>query len=119
MQAVNVRQLKANPSTALAAAKNDVVVVMNRDSPQALLVDLEQLSAADLPSVRFALAAALFKSRVISAGLAARVAQIPLSEALTRFSSMGIPLVGGDGKDTDEILADIETGRAWLKATRK
>jgi antitoxin (DNA-binding transcriptional repressor) of toxin-antitoxin stability system len=44
MKTVNIRQLKTNPSTALAAARDDdTVVVMNRDHPQALLVDLEQL----------------------------------------------------------------------------
>jgi antitoxin (DNA-binding transcriptional repressor) of toxin-antitoxin stability system len=38
MKTVNIRQLKTNPSTALAAARDDdMVVVMNRDHPQALL----------------------------------------------------------------------------------
>lgn len=42
MQAVNIRQLKYNPSTALRAARDDdLVVVMNRDQPEQLLVDLE------------------------------------------------------------------------------
>ena len=53
MQTVNIRQLKTNPSTALAAARaDDMVVVMNRDHPQALLVDLERLDVPDLPAVR-------------------------------------------------------------------
>jgi antitoxin (DNA-binding transcriptional repressor) of toxin-antitoxin stability system len=56
MQTVNIRQLKTNPSTVLAAAReDDMVMVMNRDQPQALLVDLEQLSLPDLPAVRVAL----------------------------------------------------------------
>lgn len=61
MRTVNIRQLKTNPSTALAAAReDDMVVVMNRDTPQALLVDLEQLGVPDLPAVRVALAGASF-----------------------------------------------------------
>ena len=43
MRAFNIRQLKNNPSTALRAAhEDDMVVVMNRDNPTALLVDLEK-----------------------------------------------------------------------------
>jgi antitoxin (DNA-binding transcriptional repressor) of toxin-antitoxin stability system len=53
LQTVNIRQLKANPSTALAAARQeDMVVVMNRDHPQALLVDLQRLGLPNLPAVR-------------------------------------------------------------------
>jgi antitoxin (DNA-binding transcriptional repressor) of toxin-antitoxin stability system len=64
MQTVNIRQLKSNPSTALAAARaDDMVVVMNRDHPQALLVDLERLGVPDLPAVRQALLRAWRASR--------------------------------------------------------
>ena len=48
MQVVNVRQLKSNPSTALRSAKDDMVVVMNRDKPDALLIGFEQLAGAQL-----------------------------------------------------------------------
>ena len=50
-----------------------MVVVMNRDRPQALLVDLERLGVPDLPAVRVALAVSLFRSGAVSAGFAARV----------------------------------------------
>lgn len=33
----------------MRAAKNDLVVVMNRDPPDAVLVGIEQLGIADLP----------------------------------------------------------------------
>jgi antitoxin (DNA-binding transcriptional repressor) of toxin-antitoxin stability system len=117
MQAVNIRQLKTNPSSALAAAReDDMVVVINRDNPQAIIVDLERLGVADLPSVRVALAAALFRNRAISAGLAARIARKPLAEMLSLFSGMGISLTKDDDQGVKETLGDIETGRAWLKA---
>jgi len=75
VRAVNIRQLKTSHSVALAAARGGgVVVVMNRDHPQALLVDLEQLDVPDLPAVRVALAVSLFRSGSVSAGFAARVA---------------------------------------------
>jgi len=115
MQAVNIRQLKTNPGTALAAARaDDMVVVMNRDNPQAVIVDLERLGVANLPNVRVALAVTLFKNHAISLGLAARIAQKPLREMLTLLSGMGIPLAKGGDEGSKEVLDDVETGRAWL-----
>ena len=67
MQTVNIRQLKTNPSTALAAAReDDMVVVMNRDHPQALLVDLKRLGLPNLSAVRVALAVSLYRSGAVS-----------------------------------------------------
>ena len=57
MQVVNIRQLKNNPATALRGAKeDDVVVVMNRDHPEAVLVSLDKLGLPDPDAVRVALA---------------------------------------------------------------
>ena len=41
METVNVSGLKNNPSEALRKAHKDVVVVMNRDRPDALIVGIE------------------------------------------------------------------------------
>jgi len=41
MEVVNVSGLKNNPSEALRMAQRDVVVVMNRDKPNALMVGVE------------------------------------------------------------------------------
>ena len=40
MESVNVSGLKNNPTEALRKAKQDVVVVMNRDRPAALMVGI-------------------------------------------------------------------------------
>ena len=115
MQTVNIRQLKTNPSTALAAARaDDMVVVMNRDHPQALLVDVERLGVPDLPAVRVALAVSLFRSSAVSAGFAARMASKPLAEMLTLLSSQGIPLTGTEKAGADEALAEMRAARDWL-----
>lgn len=115
MQAVNIRQLKNNPSTALAAARDDdMVVVMNRDHPQALLVDLEQLGVPDLPTVRVALGVSLFRSGSISAGFAARVAGKSLAEMLTLLSSQGIPLTGEGKGAADGVREEMRQARDWL-----
>lgn len=118
MQTVNIRQLKANPSVALAAARNDdMVVVMNRDHPQALLIDLEQLDLPDLPAVRVALAVSLFRSGSISAGFAARMAGKPLAEMLTLFSSQGLSLTGEDKAVAHEAREEMRRARDWLVKT--
>lgn len=111
-QTVNIRQLKSNPSAALRSAReDDMVVVMNRDHPQPLLVDLEKLNPPDLGSVRVALAVSLFRSGAISAGFAACMAYKPLPEMLTLLSSLGIPLTGANATDARD---DLTTGKRWL-----
>lgn len=115
MRAVNIRQLKTNPGVALAAAReDDVVVVMNRDRPQALLVDLEQLDVPDLPAVRVALAVSLFRGGSVSAGFAARVAGKSLAEMLTLLSSQGLPLTGEGKAAADEARTEMRRARDWL-----
>lgn len=115
MQTVNIRQLKTNPSTALAAARaDDMVVVMNRDHPQALLVDLEKLDVPDLPAVRVALAVSLFRNGAVSAGFAARMADKPLAEMLTLLSSLGIPLTGDGKASTEDVSEEMRKARDWL-----
>lgn len=114
MKTVNIRQLKNNPSVALAAAReDDLVVVMNRDNPQALLVDLERLGVPDLPAVRVALAMSLFRQGVVSAGFAARMAGKHLSEMLTLLSSLGIPVTGNEDVAAEEAVDDMLQGAAW------
>ena len=118
MKTVNIRQLKTNPSTALAAARaDDMVVVLNRDHPQALLVDLEQLGIPNLPAVRVALAVSLFRSAAVSAGFAARMAGKPLADMLALFSSQGIPLTGNDKSAADEASSEMRGARDWLVKT--
>ena len=115
MQTVNIRQIKTNPSAALAAAReDDMVVVMNRDRPQALLVDLAQLGVPDLAAVRVALAVSLFRGGAVSAGFAARMAGKPLSEMLTLLSSQGIPLAGEGKVVADETREDMRRARDWI-----
>lgn len=61
MEAVSVSGLKNNPSDALRRAKHDVVVVMNRDKPDALIVGIEASGVLEQAGVRLALATALFR----------------------------------------------------------
>jgi len=47
MEIVNVSGLKNNPSEALRMARHDLVVVMNRDRPDALMVGIEAAVVLD------------------------------------------------------------------------
>ena len=88
-----------------------MVVVMNRDTPQAVLVDLERLGVPDLPAVRVALAVALFRGGSASAGFAARVAGKPPADMLTLLSSQGLPLTGEGKAAADEAREDMRRPR--------
>lgn len=115
MQVVNVRQLKSNPSTALKNAKNSLVVVMNRDKPDAVIIGFEQLAGvADMAHVRQAMAVSMFKDRLLSLGNAAKMAGESLSVMLTRLTRLGIPVVDYDASTLAQEVAD---GAAWVKVS--
>lgn len=113
MQVVNIRQLKANPSVALREAKRDLVMVTNRDKPDALLVSMEQLSGIpNLDQVRLVLGVSMFRDKQLSLSAAAKVAGKSLSEMLTIVSEMGIPVVDYAG---DELDAEISAAEQLIK----
>ena len=62
------------------------------------------------------IALALFRSGLVSAGFAARVAGKPLDEMLSLLSSQGIPLTGED-QTADEIREEMRQARNWLTKT--
>lgn len=114
MQVVNVRQLKSNPSTALKSAKDGLVVVMNRDKPDAVIIGFEQLAGvADMAHVRQAMAVSMFKDRLLSLGNAAKMAGESLGEMLTRLTRLGIPVVDYDAAT---LAQEVASGATWVKA---
>ena len=74
METVSVSGLKNNPSEALRMAKRGVVLVMNRDKPDAMMVGIETAKVLDAKGVRPALATALFRDGHLSLARAARLA---------------------------------------------
>ena len=107
MKAVSVRELKNNPSAALRAARENPVIVLKRQRPEAVLVHLEGDSILGEPGIRLALATALYREQNISLGRAARFAGLPLAEFIQYVSQLGIPVIQGTaasvGEDTDAI----------------
>jgi predicted HTH domain antitoxin len=113
MQTISVRQLKSNPSTALRDARTDLVVVMNRDKPDAVMIGFEQLAGlADFAHVRQAMAVGLFKDRLISVAGAAKMADEPLATMLTRLARLGVPVAD---YDAPTLSAEVEEAAAWLQ----
>ncbi len=114
MESVNVSSLKNNPTQALRKARRDVVVVMNRDRPDALMVGIEAAGVLDARGVRPALATALFRDGHLSLARAAELASMALGEFVRHVSRLGIPVVR---LDADETGRDMETLDEWLASS--
>lgn len=114
METVNVSGLKNNPSDALRKARRDVVVVMNRDKPDALMVGIESTGVLESKGVRPALATALFRDGHLSLVRSARLAQMSVSEFVSHVSRLGIPAVQ---LNAQEAAGDMDTLEEWLAAS--
>ena len=115
MESVSVRELKNNPSGALRHAREgEMVVVTNRDTPEALLVGLDHLRVPDVKRLRMALAASLFRDGVITTGTAARIAGVGRADMFETLSMLGIGL---DGNASD-VAQDTDVIHAWLRRTK-
>ena len=111
MRAVNVSDFISNPSKALRSSKQDMVLVMNRNEPDALMVGLNQISTLDMPGVRAALATALFKDGELSLARAANLANMTLAGFITHISRLGIPAISQSDEDVE---SDMDTLDEWL-----
>lgn len=110
MHAVQVRELKNNPSQALRNAETDTVVVMNRERPAALLLHFDEAILSQ-PGVCLALATALFRDGSLSLARAAKVAEMRLADFMQHLSRLGIPVIQGTQEDARQ---DMETLETWL-----
>jgi len=114
MEAVNVSGLKNNPSEALRLAQKDVVVVMNRNTPDALMVGVELSEVLSAKGVRPALATALFRDGHLSLVRAAALAEMPVSAFVSHLSRLGVPVIN---LDAAEAAKDMETLDEWLASS--
>jgi predicted HTH domain antitoxin len=107
MHAVNVHQLKNNPSEALRKVKDAPVIVLKGDVPTAIMLNLDDESLLKEPDVRRAIATELFRCGHLSLGRAARLAEM----AVVKFMrSRGIPIIQGTAQ---EAKADLEALDKW------
>ena len=112
MKTVNVSGLKNNPSEALRMAHDDIVLVMNRNEPDALMIGLKSAKIIGMPGVRKALATALFKDGDLSLARSAKLADMPLADFIAHVSRLCIPVID---QTADEVREDMDTLEQWLK----
>ena len=115
VKAVSVSELKSNPS-ALKAAHEHPVVVLNHQRPEAVLVHLESVSILDELGIRLALATALYREESISLGRAARFSAVPLAEFIQYVSQLGIPVVRGTAAS---VRDDMDAIHEWEKSSQR
>lgn len=112
MKTVNVSGLKNNPSEALRMAHDDLVLVMNRNEPNALMIGLKSSKIIGMPGVRKALATALFKDGDLSLARSAKLADMSLADFIAHISRLGIPVIN---QTAEEVQQDMDTLEQWLK----
>jgi predicted HTH domain antitoxin len=93
-------------------AHDDLVLVMNRNEPDALMVGLKASKIIGMPGVRKALATALFKDGSLSLARSAKLAEMPLSSFITHISRLGIPVIN---QTAEEVLEDMDILEQWLQ----
>ncbi|SJM95170.1 UPF0175 family protein [Crenothrix polyspora] len=111
MKTVNVSGLKNNPSEALRMAHDDIVLVMNRNEPDAVMIGLKSAKIIGMPGVRKALATALFKDGDLSLARSAKLADMPLADFIAHVSRLGIPVIN---QTAEEVQQDMDTLEQWL-----
>jgi len=114
MQAVSVSGLKNNPAEALRQARKGPVVVLNRDTPDALLIGLEPGGVLQAPGVRAALATALFRDGELSLVRAARLAEMDVASFISHLGWLGIPAIRLSAAETN---TDLDTLEQWLQSS--
>lgn len=111
MKTVNVSGLKNNPSEALRMAHDDMVLIMNRNEPDALMIGLKSAKIIGMPGVRKALATALFKEGDLSLARSAKLADMPLADFIAHVSRLGFPVID---QTAEEVQQDMDTLDQWL-----
>jgi predicted HTH domain antitoxin len=112
MEVVNLSGLKNNPSDALRNARDSLVVVMNRDKPDAMMVGLTDQRLLDQAGVSAALATALFREGHLSLARSARLAKMSAPEFSRHLSRLGIPVVTLDANETQRDMDTLEESLA-------
>jgi predicted HTH domain antitoxin len=110
MYATNVRNLKRNPSEALRQAEQEPVLILKGNEPNAMILNIKTSLGDISEQLKPALAASLFKDRVLSLGAAAKISGLSLSEFIEHLIHLDIDLVMPD-QQTAKELATLDS---WL-----
>ena len=110
MYATNVRNLKRNPSEALRHAELEPALILKGNQPNAVLLNLKTSLGEFDEQLKPALAASLFKDRVMSLGAAAKISGLSLSEFIDHLARLDIDLVIPD----QQIAKELDVLSSWL-----
>lgn len=114
MEVVNVSGLKKNPTSALRKSHKELVLVMSRDRPDALMIGLNENAELAGPGVKAALATTLFNDGHLSLGRSARLAEMSVAEFIAHLSRLGIAVVRLNENETER---DMDTLDQWLESS--
>jgi len=116
MHAVNVHQLKNNPSEALRKVKDAPVIVLKGDKPTAIMLNLDDDALLTEPDVKLALATELFRCGHLPLGRAARLANMAMAivDFMRHLSARGIPIIQGTA---NEAKADLKALKKWTASS--
>lgn len=103
MYATNVRNLKRNPSEALRHAELELVLILKGNASNAMLFNLKTSLGDINEQLKPALAASLFKDRVLSLGAAAKISGLSLSEFIDHLTQLDMDLVVADQQTAQEL----------------
>ncbi len=111
MYAVNVRNLKKNPSLALRQARQEPVIILKDNKPDALLLHLNKSITETENSLLPALAAVLYREGTLSLGGAAKLSRLAMIDFIQHLDSLGIEIVTID----ETIECETRDVSVWLK----
>ena len=112
MKSFSVGELKDDPTAALRAAREQPVVVLNGDGPEAMLVHFDDPSVGGSVG-RQALALGLYRLGGLSLGHAARLSALSVMEFMEVASKCGIAIADG----TEATLAqEVRRGEALRRS---
>ena len=103
MYPTNVRNLKRNPSEALRHAEQEPVLILKGNQPNAMILNLKSSLGGVGEQLKPALAASLFKDRVLSLEAAAQISGLSLSEFIEHLTQLDIDLVVADQQTAKEL----------------
>jgi len=112
MYAVNVGNLKKNPYLALRQARQEPVLILKDNKPDALLLHLNKSITNTEKSLLPALAAMLYREGTLSLGGAAKLSSLAMIDFIQHLDSLGIEIVTAD-ETVEHETRDVSV---WLKS---
>lgn len=111
METFSIRDLRERTGELVREAEaGHLSIVAKHGRPLFVTVPMDEHLLKE--GVAVALAMRLFAEKAVSLAKAAKLAQLPIEDFITRLGAMGIPAVDYPPEELDEELAALEANRA-------